>query len=216
VQEIDDLLMLLENPTRRRILWRLAVEPHYPLQLSKELKLSVQAVMKHLDLLEKHGVVRCTRTESRIGPARKCYVAARSISLRLDMTPNLFEARIGEPLPEREGKEKRRSPDTGGNPEDLLRLRESLSEINRQISMVDRQMLDLIRDKEEHLWRANQIMQSLFNDYVEREVLHYILAHEDFSLSDVSRSLGLREESVRNVLRRLREMNLLPKEEPVK
>ena len=59
-------------------------------------------------------------------------------------------------------------------------------------------------------------MQSLFNDYVEREVLHYILAHEDFTLSGVSRSLGLREELVRNVLRRLREMNLLPREEPVK
>lgn len=210
--EIDDVLMLLENPTRRRILWRLAVEPHYPLQLSKELKLSVQAVMKHLDLLEKHGVVRCTRTESRIGPARKCYVAAKSISLRLDMTPNLFEARIGELPPEREGKERRGRSVTAGDPEDLFRLRESLSEINRQISAMDRQMLDLIRDKEEHLWRANQIIQSLFNDYEEREVLHYILAHGDFSLSDVSRSLGLREEMVRNVLRRLREMNLLSKE----
>jgi len=203
--------MLLENPTRRRILWRLAVEPHYPLQLAKELRLSVQAVMKHLDLLEKHGIVRCTRTESKMGPARKCYVAAKRISLRLDMTPSLFEARIGELSDEHKDNEAR--PAQNANPQDLMKLRESLTEINRQISMVDKQMLDLIRDKEEHLWRARQIVQNLFSDYEEREVLHYILAHEHFTLSDVSRSLGLREEMVRNVLTRLREMNVISEEE---
>ena len=39
---LDGLLRVLENPTRRRIMERLARESHYPLQLSRELGVSQQ------------------------------------------------------------------------------------------------------------------------------------------------------------------------------
>ena len=55
--DLDDLLSMVENPTRRRILEALVAEPRYPLQLSKELGVSQQAVMKNLTLLERHGLV---------------------------------------------------------------------------------------------------------------------------------------------------------------
>ena len=52
MDELDVLLSVIENPTRRRILEALVREPHYPLQLSRELGLSQQGIMKHLRMLE--------------------------------------------------------------------------------------------------------------------------------------------------------------------
>ena len=53
--ELDALLSVIENPARRRILEALVREPHYPLQLSKELGMTQQAVIKHLKVLERAG-----------------------------------------------------------------------------------------------------------------------------------------------------------------
>ena len=57
MDDIDMLLSMVENPTRRRILEAIVREPHYPLQLSKELGISQQAVMKNLSLMEQNGLV---------------------------------------------------------------------------------------------------------------------------------------------------------------
>ena len=51
------ILNMISNPTRRRILESLTKEPSYPLQLSKEIGVSQQAIMKNLDLLERNGMV---------------------------------------------------------------------------------------------------------------------------------------------------------------
>ena len=60
---LDTLLTVLGNPTRRKILEMLAMEKHYPLQLSRELDVSQQAVSKHLKVLEKYGLVECIEEE---------------------------------------------------------------------------------------------------------------------------------------------------------
>jgi ArsR family transcriptional regulator len=59
MDELDVLLSVIENPTRRRILEALVREPHYPLQLSRELGMSQQIIMKHLKVLEDYRMVRC-------------------------------------------------------------------------------------------------------------------------------------------------------------
>ena len=51
-EDIDVLLDVLGNDTRRRILQLLADEPRYFIQLSKDLGVSQQAVLKHLEMLE--------------------------------------------------------------------------------------------------------------------------------------------------------------------
>lgn len=208
MSDVDTVLKLLENPTRRRILRRLTLETHYPLQLAKELKISPQAIMKQLDILEKHGLVRCERSTSTMGPSRKCYYTARRISIRLDLAPHLFEARVREASPEVVGE------DTGDTHSDLGNLSDlygRLKEINHEISLVDRQLGNLIRNKEEELDKALQIIQDMFDEYEEREIMHYILTHREFTLGELSESLGLREEYIRGVLRRLSEMGLIPK-----
>ena len=57
MMDLDVLLSMIKNPTRRKILESLVKMPRYPLQLSKELGISQQAVMKNLSVLEKNGMV---------------------------------------------------------------------------------------------------------------------------------------------------------------
>ena len=78
--------------------------------------------------------------------------------------------------------------------------------------MTDKRLSDLIRDKEEELDKALQIIKNTFDEYEEREIMHYILTHQNYSLGKLSESLGLREEYIRGVLKRLSNMGLIPKE----
>lgn len=210
MENIDDLLMLLENPTRREILRRLTMETHYPLQLAKELKLSPQAVMKHLDLLERHGMVRCSRTQSRTGPTRKCYVATKSLSLRLEVTPHLLEVRIDE-LPGAERTEDKvnvaqESFDIFGS---FASIRDRLREINNEISALETRLLELLWSRDRQLSRASRMILELSDSYEERGIMHYLLTHDDPEISDISRSLGLREEVLRDALLRLQRKRLI-------
>lgn len=96
MDEIDMLLSIVENPTRRRILEALVREPHYPLQLSKELGVSQQAVMKNLSLMEQSGMVVSYREASNMGPMRTVYVPNADFTLVIDMHDSMFSARLIE------------------------------------------------------------------------------------------------------------------------
>ena len=56
MDDIDRLLTIIENRTRRRILEMITEAPSYPLQISKELGVSQQAIMKNLALMEETEV----------------------------------------------------------------------------------------------------------------------------------------------------------------
>ena len=69
--DLDEALGILQNKARRAILERLVREPHYPLQLAKQIGISQQAVMKHLKLLEDIGfVVKIKVASNKGGPPK--------------------------------------------------------------------------------------------------------------------------------------------------
>lgn len=89
--ELDDVLAVLENPIRRRILQKLSREMNYPLQLSKELNVSQQAIMKHLKVLEDNDfVVSIEERSDKGGPPRKVYVPRKRYCVRIDIGPNTY------------------------------------------------------------------------------------------------------------------------------
>ena len=92
--DIDELLSIIENPTRRRILEYLTREPSYPLQLSKELGISQQAVMKNLALMEQTGMLMSHPEESSMGPTRTVYAPSRQFTLMIDLHGNMFTTRL--------------------------------------------------------------------------------------------------------------------------
>lgn len=91
---LDALLKLVENPIRRLILAKLAKEELYPLQLSKELRVSQQAVSKHLKVLEEAGIVESYSKNSNAGPPRLYYRPVKHFSINISFGPSLFETEM--------------------------------------------------------------------------------------------------------------------------
>jgi predicted transcriptional regulator len=89
--ELDRILAVLENPIRRKILQKLSREMNYPLQLSKELNVSQQAIMKHLRVLEESDfVVSFEEKSDKGGPPRKLYAPRKRYCIRIDIGPNTY------------------------------------------------------------------------------------------------------------------------------
>ena len=89
-EELNLVLQVLENPVRRKIVKRLSRGSSYPLRLSKELGLGQPLVAKHLAIMEKAGIVSSSMKKSPGGPDRRSYSLAKSVSVTLDLGPNLF------------------------------------------------------------------------------------------------------------------------------
>ena len=84
MNDMDTILAIVENPTRRRILQAVVREPHYPLQLSKELGISQQAIVKNLNLMEKEGIVVSYRESSDRGPERIFYRPSSEFTITIE------------------------------------------------------------------------------------------------------------------------------------
>ncbi len=92
MDDIDTLLSILENSTRRSILRRLLLEDSYGLELSKILGISQQAINKQLEILEKANMILSMgATPSSLGPPRKIYKPTGFLSVVIDYTPNFIQ-----------------------------------------------------------------------------------------------------------------------------
>jgi predicted transcriptional regulator len=212
--DLDTLLAVIGNPTRRQILRKLVKETHYPLQLSKELSISQQAIMKHLEVLEKHELVKSVFQESESGPPRRCYVATRSLTIIIDLAPELFseELRIHEASKEKDAGKKEKQGKTMDSKKlkgQLAELSEGVSEINVTLRALAEERDALIAEKESAMLAINRIVHALCDDYTERKVLAYLISEDEFSLPVMAEKLNMREAEVEKVIRKLEEEGLL-------
>jgi Predicted transcriptional regulators len=92
MDEIDTLLSILENSTRRSILRKLLMEDSYGLELSKSLGVSQQAINKQLEILENANMILSMgSTPNAFGPPRKIYRPTGFFSIIIDYTPNFIQ-----------------------------------------------------------------------------------------------------------------------------
>lgn len=215
---LDDFLRILENPLRRRILAKIAKESHYPLQLSRELRVSQQAIAKHLDILERFGLVKCEREPSTLGgPERKTYCNIRRMSLTIDIGPSLFSTDFrslsGDRAVSNEYKKFRERIETAlkeDNPRmRLKRVSKVAREMDKIIEELEEKRASLLRMKDAALGIAYSAVEKLSEDYNERRVLYHLINEKDMRVDALSESLDLREESLRKILDKLREEELL-------
>lgn len=188
MQELDTVLSAIENPTRRKILQALVREPHYPLQLSRELGVSQQAIAKNLNVLEKCGLVESWKESSNRGPDKTIYRSTSSFTLTIDMREGMFMINLA-------------SPENGtasdyDNDMELKEIRMSLLEIDRQIDEFDKLRANIIEHR-------NTMINSFMNrsfvsdlDYLERNLLYGLLNRPDHNIAEVSKDLGMREDKI--------------------
>jgi len=197
------LLSVIENPTRRRILEALVREPHYPLQLSKELGLSQQGIMKHLRMLEELDLVRSFLEDSdQGGPSRRRYFPTTGFTMVVDIGPGLFNTEVASRPFENRGAEKQERDGRR-----LLDLRKDLGEIDQELVRLRERRAELIAEKESILEEAGRAVESSPMDYRSRKIVYEYILHPQMSAKDLARGLGLRDDSVENIINMLEEEN---------
>jgi len=208
-KEIDDILFVLDNPLRRKILELLLREDHYPLQLARVLKVSQQSILKHLKLLEEYGFVTVRKVKSDLGgPERNLYSANKHFSVTIDMGycslethihPIVEDAKTG--VFEEFKKDVDALQDVRNVKELQERTAELISRINSELENLEQRRRELILLKDKVLRDAITCIAA-DGDYLERCVLFHMLMNAGATFSEVSETLDLREEIVRSILRK--------------
>ena len=194
MMDLDVLLSMVENPTRRKILESLVKEPHYPLQLSKELGISQQAVMKNLNMLEKNGMVVSYQVSSSMGPMRTVYEPNSEFTLVIDMRNGMFSARMIEPSEdEKEGFDDVKM-------ESLKKTRQTISEIDQKIEELNKERSKLIREREQVMASALSSLNGTGCGYAHRNLMYEILNEPERSMEQLSEDLDARPEAVKGLI----------------
>ncbi|HUL39665.1 MAG TPA: helix-turn-helix domain-containing protein [Methanomassiliicoccales archaeon] len=214
LKDLDMLLSVIENPTRRRILEALVREPHYPLQLSRELGMSQQAIMKHLKVLEEYSLVRSFPEQSdQGGPARKIYVPTTKFTIIVDFGPGLFdttfvklamEAMQWPRLSARQDEGPVELPDIG---EKVLGIRDRLMGIDNELDALQKKREKLIERKEDALEEAARVIEGNVEDYQTRRIIYEFVQSPSLSAQGIAEELGLRDRNVEEVIRKLKDQN---------
>lgn len=93
--DIEKILDILGNKTRRKILAALSEEAGYVFQLSEDINIRHQAIRKHLDQLKELKIIKSYEGASTVGgPPRKYFKITKSFSIMADITPDSFETKI--------------------------------------------------------------------------------------------------------------------------
>ena len=215
IDEVDELFYLLENPTRRRILQLLSVERLYPLQLSREIDVTQQAVVKHLRILEQHGLVKSRDEPSTRGPNRRVYKASREVSLHIDIGPSTYKQKAETDfdisnLSEQNRRvldavSESRHMDAKARMDLLSRVSEDLRNSINEVEDERRSLMALLGELNREITSTAQNAECT---YEERRLLHHILHNKEYTIESAAAALGLREAEVRMILESLQTRGL--------
>lgn len=222
-EDLDSVMSILGNPTRRLILERLSHEPSYALQIAQDLGMSQQLIASHLKGMEDAQLISSDFEESDKGPPRRIYTLRKSLLLTLELAPYLFKSRIisfsSKPT------KGQLSDDSFHYLEQLDSIGDSTRYQNKMQSYTDILMdLDMKLDQLEReravlLYVRNLVRQKAsdivtrFDDLDVRRVLYHILNSHDDNVETVSRRLNMREELVRAILVALKDNTILSDDE---
>ncbi len=212
-RELDTFLQVLENPIRRRIVKRLSQGSSYALQLAKELGLGQALVAKHLMMMQEAGVVASSQEPSDSGPQRKTYSLAKSVSITLDMAPNLFIQKgfsfssiQGRELSMEDSRIMAEASKISGDE------RSDVSALSGLLERLDHKLDELEEERVALLYIRNRIMESATRaiDKVEgrtkQRVIYSILEEHDMDVKRLSEDLDLRETVIRDILKEMRDI----------
>jgi ArsR family transcriptional regulator len=218
VDNVDVLFEVLGNETRRRILQLLADEPRYFIQLSKDLGVSQQAVLKHLDILERYGFVTSYEGESSFAaPKRKYFQLSRSCMLAIGITRDAVQF-VFHDIPQEKQTESQRSELKAFERQVAHLERESdstkilqqsdtlLKDINSKLAELANTEISLLRLKQRITKTAHDAIREAFDQDLQRQILYSTIGEE--TRPDVDRLsvlLDAREKEISEAIKTLRQ-----------
>jgi ArsR family transcriptional regulator len=188
-----ELLDILGNENRRRILQLLSFRPFYFNEMAKRLDVGPKAVIDHLEMLERAGLIECYQDQGR----RKYFRIVRKTVLEVAVSPNSYGVRAyrSEDAPRAESKEM--TPD-------IKLLRDELDTLEGKRREL-RGLLDEIESREMEIKQiAAGAARSSARDQLESEILVALLSGRS-KVADLAERLEVPEIVVEDRLKRLEE-----------
>ncbi|HID42503.1 MAG TPA: metalloregulator ArsR/SmtB family transcription factor [Archaeoglobaceae archaeon] len=132
----EEILEMLGNESRRRILNLLSKKPCYVSEISYSLKMAPKVVLDHLDKLEKLGIVS-SYEEGR----RRYYSINRNLRVEISITPHRFIASTVSETPELEIDEFIKNMENllktpAGSLREIYKALQEFEEVERQFSEI--------------------------------------------------------------------------------
>jgi ArsR family transcriptional regulator len=186
-----ELLDILGNENRRRILQLLSFRPFYFNEMAKRLDVGPKAVIDHLLMLERAGLVECYQDQGR----RKYFRIVRKTVLEVSVSPNSYGVRAyrSEDVPKNEDAELA---------QDMKLLRDELS-ILEEKRLKLRALLDEIESAEmEVKHKACNAAKCYTDNQLEAEILTALLSG-DAEASHISEKLEIPDIVIEDRLKKL-------------
>ncbi len=216
--DIDVLLDVLGNDTRRRILQLLADEPRYFIQLSKDLGVSQQAVLKHLEILERYGFVMSFEGESDFAaPKRKYFQLNRSCMLAIGITNDAVQF-VFHDIPQDAGRDTLKQGDLKSVQKAVAELEREkdhskivsmsdglLREINQKLKDLANTQIALLRLKQKITRTAHQAIRESIEEELQRQILYSTIGEENRpDVNQLSEMLDAREREINDAIKSLK------------
>ena len=174
-----------------------------------------QAVVKHLRILEQHGLVKSRDEPSTRGPNRRVYKASREVSLHIDIGPSTYKQKAETDfdisnLSEQNRRvldavSESRHMDSKARMDLLSRVSEDLRNSINEVEDERRSLMALLGELNREITSTAQNAECT---YEERRLLHHILHNKEYTIESAAAALGLREAEVRMILESLQTRGL--------
>ena len=197
-----ELLDILGNENRRRILQLLSFRPFYFNEMAKRLDVGPKAGIDHLEMLERAGLVECYQDQGR----RKYFRIARKTVLEIAVSPHSYGVRayLSEDAPKVEDI----GPEDAGPAQNMKLLRDELTLLEEKRREL-RRLLSEIESREMEIKQIASVAAEAFaEDLLESEILSALLCGNSIA-SDLAMRLEVPEIVVVDRLQKLEERGAL-------
>ncbi|WP_297495823.1 ArsR family transcriptional regulator [Thermococcus sp.] len=179
--EMGKLLDILGNETRRRILILLTKRPYFVSELSQELGVGQKAVLEHLRILERAGLIEGRTEKIPRGRPRKYYTIKRGFRLEVLLTPYTFGTEMYEPKKPRQTAEYAQARQLIKSTEPV---ETKINELIQFLNEIERRVEEVMKTKQEL-----EEVRLLVETYIEN-LLRRIAQENEREFERIIRELG--------------------------
>ena len=217
-KDFEQVVDVIGNPVRRRIIQKLSEGPDYTLRLSNELNIHQQLASKHLKVIRNAQLVDVVRQPSDKGADKNMFSLNKFYSLQIDFSPNLYNQRLIS----------FNNPQlwiTADNYMDKLEDQvmeltdeecgvDSINPLSTIVTSIDDELESLEKRRARLLYIRNLAMNARVTaleelDRKKRQIIHYVLNMGSASIDAISRHMQLREQTIKDLVDDLEHEDIL-------
>jgi ArsR family transcriptional regulator len=201
--ESAQLLDILGNENRRKILHLLASRPCYMSEIAERLEVGAKAILGHLELLERAGMIESSVDEQR----RKYFHITDNLRLEVNVSPYSFEVEIttvAVSAPQQQ-------IPTNQAVKSLRSLYSEIHELVEKRQQVMQEYQDIQREITQTMGHCMDVIEDVADDHIEAEIL-YALIKGPMSKRVLSMQLGIPEYVLERYIEKMEQKEVLKRD----